>query len=133
MNRRGSVAFVLGIALALGWVTGASLSAGLPVQWTQAQAADWMRGTFDGTTLQGDAVSLTQLRLGEWGRVADTTRCGDEADKLRAMGLRPDARVRVCRCGSPCIVEVQWCDGPSCRLGLSRRLAEQVMVGRASA
>jgi len=66
MNRRGSVAFVLGIALALGWVTGASLSAGLPVQWTQAQAADWMRGTFDGTTLQGDAVSLAQRLQLDW-------------------------------------------------------------------
>jgi len=81
----------------------------------------------------GDTVSLTQLRLGEWGSIRDTSRCGKESARLRAMGLRPEARVRICRCGSPCIVEVQWCDGPSCRLGLSRRLAEHVMVGPAHA
>ncbi len=36
------------------------------MQWTQAQAMDWMRGTFDGTTLQGDAVSLAQRLQLDW-------------------------------------------------------------------
>ena len=78
-------------------------------------------------------VSLTQLELGEWGSIQDMSSCGRDEPMLRAMGLKPNAQVRVCRCGSPCIVEVRWCDGPACRLGLSRRLADRVMVGRASA
>ena len=77
------------------------------------------------------SVSLTQLRVGEWGDVHGTDLGESDAAMLRAMGLKPNARVRLCRCGSPCIVEVRWCDGPSCRLGLSRRLAEHVRVCRA--
>ncbi len=83
------------------------------------------------TTMSGNPVSLTQLRLGEWANVQDTSSCGKDEPMLRAMGLKPNAQVRVCRCGSPCIVEVRWCDGPACRLGLSRRIAQHVMVGRA--
>jgi hypothetical protein len=53
---------------------------------------------------------------------------------LRAMGLRPQAVVRVCRLGEPCIVEVTTggttCgeSGGCCRIGLARALASAVLV-----
>jgi hypothetical protein len=64
--------------------------------------------------------------------------CLDPSDAalLRAMGLRPSARIRVCRLGEPCIVEVMSgsdsCNRPggcACRIGLAKPLAERVMVG----
>lgn len=63
--------------------------------------------------------------------------CLDEKDAsmLRAMGLKPNSMVRVCRAGEPCIVEVLTprgggpcgCDC-STRLGLAKDLAQRVMV-----
>lgn len=51
---------------------------------------------------------------------------------LRAMGLRPAARVRVCRVGEPTIVEVVGGAGETCRcgcrIGLCRELADKVLV-----
>lgn len=53
------------------------------------------------------------------------------------MGLRPRARVRVCKRGEPCIVEVlAGCghggggidDACSCRIGLAGSLARRVMI-----
>lgn len=61
--------------------------------------------------------------------------CSDPRDAalLRAMGLRVNALVRVCRLGEPCIVEVLARDGctASCgaRIGLARSLARQVLIG----
>ncbi|GMV24924.1 MAG: hypothetical protein AMXMBFR58_09550 [Phycisphaerae bacterium] len=60
-----------------------------------------------------------------------------DAELLRAMGLRPKARVRVCKRGEPLIVEVlSGCghggrgaeDGCSCRIGLAGSLARKVMI-----
>jgi hypothetical protein len=62
---------------------------------------------------------------------------------LRAMGLRVNARVRICRLGEPCIVELvggtsanagatDACPRGSactCRIGLAKPLARRVMVG----
>jgi len=94
-------------------------------------------------------VSLTKLRAGDVGVVCETCMDPLDAAMLRAMGLRPNATIRVCRLGEPCIVEVftgaakvdpncapgvrsdRPCDRPggcSCRIGLARPLAERVMV-----
>ena len=60
-----------------------------------------------------------------------------DAELLRAMGLRPRARVRICKKGEPCIVEVlAGCghggrgieDACSCRIGLAGSLARKVMI-----
>ena len=51
-----------------------------------------------------------------------------DAQVLRAMGIRPDAQLELCRLGEPCIVCVQGPGGSSCRIGLARRLAERVLV-----
>lgn len=74
-------------------------------------------------------VALTQMRPGQTGVVGESTLDADDAAMLRAMGLRPLARVRLCRLGEPCIVHVVGAHGCCCRIGLSRRLAERVTVG----
>ena len=81
------------------------------------------------------SVSLTTLRAGQTAMVCQTSLDPGDAALLRAMGLRPLARIRVCRLGEPCIVEVlsgnETCGrkgGCVCRIGLARPLAERVMV-----
>jgi Fe2+ transport system protein FeoA len=81
-------------------------------------------------------VSLTTLQAGQMATVFQTCLDPNDAALLRAMGLRPSARIRVCRLGEPCIVEVmsgsESCGRPGgcvCRIGLAKPLAEKVMVG----
>lgn len=77
-------------------------------------------------------VALTSLKPGETARICET--CLDPADAamLRAMGLRPNAVVRLCRMGEPCIVEVMAgeasASGCACRIGLAKLLAQRVLV-----
>ena len=84
----------------------------------------------------GPSVQLTTLRPGQTALVSSTTLEPGDAALLRAMGLRMSARIRLCRLGEPCIVEVltgsESCGrkgGCACRIGLARPLAERVMVG----
>lgn len=54
-----------------------------------------------------------------------------DAALLRAMGLRPASRVRLCRVGEPCVVEIMVGSAAcacSSRIGMARSLAAQVMV-----
>ncbi len=74
-------------------------------------------------------VSLAQLRTGETGRVLTSELDPQDAAVLRAMGLRADAQVKLCRPGQPCIVSVVGVHGMCCRIGLASPLAERVMVG----
>ena len=75
-----------------------------------------------------DRISLTQLPRGGRGRVSGSTLEPKDAQVLRAMGIRPDAQVEVCRMGEPCIVSVYGACGTSCRIGLAKRLAECVLI-----
>jgi hypothetical protein len=82
-----------------------------------------------------DAVALTALRPGQIAYVRHTNLEAGDAELLRAMGLRMSARIRLCRLGEPCIVEVfsggESCNrkgGCVCRIGLARPLADQVLV-----
>jgi Fe2+ transport system protein FeoA len=79
-------------------------------------------------TDQTTRVPLHQLRKGDTGRIDATGLAHDDAELLRALGLRPEASVRVCRLGHTCIVEL--CDrlGGGCRIGLTKGLAERVMI-----
>lgn len=57
----------------------------------------------------------------------------DDAALLRAMGLGLGSTVRVFRVGDPCVVAVgsvtPHCKcGGLCRIGVSRRLADRIMV-----
>ena len=73
-------------------------------------------------------VPVTSLRRGQCGIVQGTSLEDGEAAMLRAMGLRPRVRVRVCRLGEPCIVEVCCGPGVGSRIALNRPLAERVLV-----
>jgi Fe2+ transport system protein FeoA len=82
-------------------------------------------------------VAMTTLQAGQMATVFQTSLDPGDAALLRAMGLRPSARIRICRLGEPCIVEVlsgtDSCGRPggcACRIGLARPLAERVMVGQ---
>jgi len=86
-------------------------------------------------------VALTSLRAGQTATVAQTAMDPRDAAMLRAMGLRPNATIRLRRLGEPCIVEVLsgGRDGCAetggrccCRIGLARPLADRVLVGPGS-
>lgn len=81
--------------------------------------------------------ALTSMLPGQTAVVRETRMDARDAALLRAMGLRPNATVRLCRLGEPCIVEVLTgsneggCNGPAgcwCRIGLARPLANAVVV-----
>jgi len=76
------------------------------------------------------AVAIAEAKPGQTGVVCHTGLDEHDAAMLRAMGLRPRSRVRICRVGEPCIVEVLGASGCACRIGLSRPLARRVMIAR---
>ncbi len=81
----------------------------------------------------GPTVPLASLKAGQTAVVRGATLDAGDAAYLRAMGVRPSALVRVCRLGHPCIIEVvsggtACCGMGSCRIGLAKELAQQVMV-----
>ncbi len=73
-------------------------------------------------------VDLSDVRPrtkgGQTGRIDCTQAHPDECSMLRAMGLRPDASVQMCRLGEPCIVSLSG----ACRIGLAKDIASRVMV-----
>lgn len=72
---------------------------------------------------------LTTLRPGSGGRLRSHAGLdADDAALLSAMGLRRASRLRLHRAGEPCIVSVLCGCGGSCRIGLSKRLAERILV-----
>lgn len=73
-------------------------------------------------------VPLAHLRVGQTAVICQKNLASDEQEVLRAMGLRRDARIRVCRSGEPCIVAVQTGGAEACRIGLARPLAAKVLV-----
>lgn len=76
----------------------------------------------------GEPVALTRMRRGDVGIVRRASLAADDARLLSAMGLCCKARVRLCRVGEPCIVAVLSGKGAECRIGLSRPLAERIVV-----
>jgi Fe2+ transport system protein FeoA len=71
-------------------------------------------------------VPLTQLKRGERGVVTEARTDDDSKALLGAMGLRPNEPILLCRHGEPCIVLTGACE--SCRIGLTRKLADRVFV-----
>jgi Fe2+ transport system protein FeoA len=74
------------------------------------------------------AVPLTQLVRGQRGRIDCTDAESDDCSVLRAMGLRPDASIQMCRLGEPCIISLTGACGGGCRIGLAKGIASRVMV-----
>ncbi len=74
------------------------------------------------------AVAIADAAPGQTGAICHTALDEHDAAMLRAMGLRPNSIVRICRVGEPCIVEVLGVNGCACRIGLSRPLARRVKI-----
>lgn len=74
--------------------------------------------------IESKAIPLTQLTRGQSGRIECTQAHPDDCSMLRAMGLRPDASVQMCRLGEPCIISLSG----ACRIGLAKDIASRVMV-----
>lgn len=71
------------------------------------------------------SVPLTSLAQGS---TATLQEVGDArlSALLRSLGLTGRAQFRLCRVGDPCIIQVR-----STRIGLSKAVAESVLVSRA--
>lgn len=91
-------------------------------------AAEGLRPEVSGEVVMR-RLQLTQLRCGEIGRVLTNQLDPRDAAVLRAMGLRANAQVKLCRPGQPCIVSVVGVQGACCRIGLAAPLAARVVVG----
>ncbi|MGA1708522.1 MAG: FeoA family protein [Phycisphaerales bacterium] len=74
-------------------------------------------------TATPDRIPLSVLRPGERAVVELTGLSADEAALLKAMGLSDRAEVRICRSGSPCIIEVAHT-----RLGLAASVACRIFT-----
>lgn len=81
-----------------------------------------------GQTGSGRVVELCRMKCGECGIILSTSAEGADGAYLRALGLRPNQRIRLCRASGPWIVEVGCNGGPASRIGLARALAAQVRV-----
>ena len=68
-------------------------------------------------------VRLCDLPAGTTGRLYAADVPGEDGALLRALGLTEHFRLRLCKTGEPCIVQVR-----TTRIGLSRTVAEQVLV-----
>lgn len=68
-------------------------------------------------------VPLSTLRPGSRATVCERRVACDECEVLAAMGLTDACELRVCRSGSPCIVQIA-----STRLGLSAAVARNILV-----
>ncbi len=66
-------------------------------------------------------VPLSVLRSGDRAVVEFDALARDEAQLLEAMGLSDHTEVRICRSGSPCIIEVA-----QTRLGLAASVAHRI-------
>ncbi len=68
-------------------------------------------------------VRLCDLPAGAIARLHATDVPGEDGALLRALGLTERCRLRLCKSGEPCIVQVR-----ATRIGLSKTVAEQVLV-----
>ena len=77
-------------------------------------------------------IALNSMPVNSVARVCETCLDPRDAAILRAMGLRPEACIRMIRKGEPCIIEVLGINpatgGCGCRIGLARDMASLVTV-----
>ncbi|MBL4808935.1 MAG: ferrous iron transport protein A [Phycisphaerales bacterium] len=84
--------------------------------------------TTPSNTTPSSTIPLTQLTRGQSGRVQINGAATEEIKMLRAMGLRPNASITMCRLGEPCIISLSGACGGGCRIGLAKEIAGRVMV-----
>jgi Fe2+ transport system protein FeoA len=68
-------------------------------------------------------VPLCAMNPGDCGRIVASRLGENDGELLRAMGMSEHCRLRVCRSGEPCIVQID-----STRLGLSRDMTRLILV-----
>lgn len=73
-------------------------------------------------------VPLVHMKEGQTATIRSSSLDADDAAYLRALGLRLNCTIRLCRVGEPCIVSVEGPHGCACRIGLGRGLAERLSV-----
>ena len=76
----------------------------------------------------GTLSALCAMKAGQCGIIRSLLTNGADGAYLRALGLRANQRVRLCRASGTWIVEVGCNGGPTSRIGLARDLAAQVQV-----
>lgn len=79
-------------------------------------------------TAEPVSIPLSQLPRGKRATINAANLDDQDARMLRAMGLRPDASIQMCRLGEPCIVALSGACGGGCRIGLAKGIASRVMV-----
>jgi Fe2+ transport system protein FeoA len=66
---------------------------------------------------------LSDLDVGDWARIIDASIDAESRSLLQALGLTDNSRLRVCKRGEPCVVQVR-----ATRIGISSRIARQITV-----
>lgn len=72
---------------------------------------------------QPQIVPLNTLPSGTSATVEHHQMCREDCELLSAMGLTENCKLRICRVGEPCIIQVA-----ATRLGLSSAMAKNIMV-----
>jgi Fe2+ transport system protein FeoA len=70
-----------------------------------------------------EVIPLRQLGKGRLGQLHAMDLCCEDCELLQAMGMTDQCKIRMCRRGSSCIVQVG-----ATRLGVSARFAERILV-----
>ena len=76
-------------------------------------------------TIEHELIPLSELEVQSEAVIKVAELEIDEQIVLASMGLRDDDTFRLCRQGSPCIIQVE-----ATRLGLSQELTSRIMVRR---
>ncbi len=75
------------------------------------------------TEPKSTAVFLSQLQAGQSARLLRADLLCEECDLLHALGMTERCRLRVCKAGNPCIIQVH-----STRIGLAEEVAGRILV-----
>ena len=66
---------------------------------------------------------LSELHVGDCARIVDAAIDAESRALLEALGLTDNSRLRVCKRGEPCVVQVR-----ATRIGISSRIARRITV-----
>ena len=80
------------------------------------------------TQSRSGALPLADLGPQECAVMRSADLSETDRELLASMGLRENCRLRLCRVGEPCIVQVE-----ATRLGLSRQVSGRILVERCAA
>lgn len=84
--------------------------------------------TKSNATAESVSIPLSQLPRGQRAVVKASKLDEQDTKMLRAMGLRPDASIQMCRLGEPCIIALSGACGGGCRIGLAKDIAARITV-----